>query len=257
MEQLSQSWSSIAPDVMSDGVTSSLLASFGTGVGAVPVLFTSRLSDRWRILLLSVGSGVMLSAAAFSLLMPALVLAGQSGGYGVGEVIGAVILGAAMFYGLERGLPEPELEQQAQSRHIWLFILAIALHHFPEGLAVGLGTESTHNAGIAVGVALQNLPEGLMVALALRQLGYGIGLSLGLATVSGWLEPLGGLLGVTLADLGGEIAPIGMALAAGAMLFVVLHELLPELNLKTLNSSGSVGLMTGLVMMGMVEQFLG
>ncbi|NEQ48541.1 MAG: ZIP family metal transporter [Leptolyngbya sp. SIO3F4] len=259
MEQLSQSWSSIAPNVMSDGVTSSLLASFGTGVGALPILFTSRLSERWKILLLSVGSGVMLSAAAFSLLIPALVLAGQSDGYGVGagEVVGAVIFGAAMFYGLERVLPEPALEQQAQARHIWLFVLAIALHHFPEGLAVGLGTESTHDAGIAIGVALQNLPEGLMVALALRQLGYGIGLSLGLAAVSGWLEPLGGLLGVTLIDLGGAIAPIGMALAAGAMLFVVLHELLPELNLKTLNSSGSVGLMTGLVVMGMVDQFLG
>ena len=96
-----------------------------------------------------------------------------------------------------------------------------------------------------------------MVALALRQLGYGIGFSLVLATMSGWLEPLGGLLGVTLADLGANLAPVGMALAAGAMLFVVLHELLPQLNLKTLNSSGSVGLVTGVVMMGMVEQFLG
>ncbi|MGD1936970.1 MAG: ZIP family metal transporter [Cyanophyceae cyanobacterium] len=140
---------------------------------------------------------------------------------------------------------------------MWLFVLAIALHHFPEGLAIGLGTESTHDAGIAIGVALQNLPEGLMVALALRQLGYGVGPALGFATLSGWLEPLGGWLGVTLVDLGSAIAPMGMAMAAGAMLFVVLHELLPELNLKTLNSSGSLGLMTGLVVMGMVEQFLG
>ncbi|MBT9317658.1 ZIP family metal transporter [Leptothoe spongobia] len=259
MEQLSQSWSSVASDVMSDGVMSSLLASFGTGVGAVPVLFTSQLSERWQTLLLSVGSGVMLSAAAFSLLVPALGLAGQAVGYGVGtgEVISAVILGAAMFYALERLLPEPELNQQAQSRHIWLFVLAIALHHFPEGLAVGLGTESTHDVSIAIGVGLQNLPEGLMVALALRQLGYGVGLAMALAAMSGWLEPLGGLLGVTLVDLSSEIAPVGMALAAGAMLFVVLHELLPKLNLKTLNSSGAVGLMTGVVVMGMVEQFLG
>ena len=259
MEQLSQSWSGFTTDVLTDGVTSSLVASLGTGVGAVPVLFTSRLSERWQTLLLSVGSGVMLSAAAFSLLLPAWGMAqtGMNPGVGMGAISAATTLGAAFFYGLERVLPQPDLEQNSQARHIWLFVLAIALHHFPEGLAVGLGTASTHDAGLVVGVALQNLPEGLMVALALRQLGYGIGFSLVLATMSGWLEPLGGLLGVTLADLGANLAPVGMALAAGAMLFVVLHELLPQLNLKTLNSSGSVGLVAGVVMMGMVEQFLG
>ncbi|MEM7794217.1 MAG: ZIP family metal transporter [Cyanobacteria bacterium P01_C01_bin.118] len=255
MEHLSQSWSSIAPDIMSDGVTSSLLASFGIGAGAMPVLFTSRLSERWKTLLLSIGSGVMLSAAAFSLLMPAVLLADNR--LSIVEIFSAVIVGAATFYSLEHVLPEPELTHDANSRHMWLFVWAIALHHFPEGLAIGLGMEATHDVGIVIGMALQNLPEGLMVALALRQLGYGIGLSLGLAAMSGWLEPLGGVLGVMLVDLGSAIAPIGMALAAGAMLFVVLHELLPKLNLKTLNSSGSVGLLTGVVMMGMVEQFLG
>ena len=94
-----------------------------------------------------------------------------------------------------------------------------------------------------------------MVALALRQLRYSTGFALVLATMSGWLEPLGGLLGVTLVDLGDAIAPVGMALAAGAMLFVVSHELLPKLNLKTSNSG--IGMVTGLVMMGVVEQLLG
>ncbi|MEM7067026.1 MAG: ZIP family metal transporter [Cyanobacteria bacterium P01_B01_bin.77] len=258
MEQLSQSWSNIASDAMGNGVTASLLASFGTGIGAVPVLFTSKLSERWQTLLLSIGSGIMLSAAAFSLLIPAWELAGQSAGYGVGtsEIISSATVGAVIFYGLERLLPGGALEEQTHTQHVWLFVLAIALHHFPEGLAVGLGTASTQNANIAIGVALQNLPEGLMVALALRQLGYGVGMALGAAILSGWLEPLGGFVGGTLVDLGTAIAPVGMALAAGAMVFVVLHELLPKLNLKTLNSSGSVGLVTGLVVMGMVNQFL-
>ena len=257
MEQLSQSWSDVASEVMTDGVMSSLLASFGTGVGALPVLFTSRLSERWQSLLLSVGSGVMLAAAAFSLLLPAWLLANQMAGVnqwlGNGAIAMATVTGAALFYGLANLLPEPELDQQ--SGHVWLFVLAIALHHFPEGLEVGLGTESTHDVGIAIGVALQNLPEGLMVALALRQLGYSAGFALLLAALSGWLEPLGGWLGVTLVELGAAIAPIAMASAAGAMLFVVGHELLPRLNLKTLNSS--VGMATGLVMMGVVEQLLG
>ncbi|MGD1853051.1 MAG: ZIP family metal transporter [Leptolyngbyaceae cyanobacterium] len=242
MEQLSQSWSG------TDGVTASLLASMGTGVGALPVLFTSQLSQRWKTLLLSIGSGIMLSAAAFSLLLPAL--AQQSAGAGgIGEITAAVLAGAGIFYSLERLMPTP-----GPQTRLWLFVLAIALHHFPEGLAVGLGTESTHSASIAVGVALQNLPEGLMVALALRQLGYGASLALGVAAVSGWLEPLGGWLGVTLMDA--AIAPIGMAFAAGAMLFIVIHELLPELNLKAVNSSGTVGMLTGVIAMGMVQQLL-
>ncbi|MEM9807579.1 MAG: ZIP family metal transporter [Cyanobacteria bacterium P01_D01_bin.56] len=257
MEHLSQSWSNVA----SDGVTSSLLASVGTGLGAMPVMFTSQLSERWKSILLSVGSGIMLSAAAFSLLMPAITLMEQTleANWWVQAMVIAIstATGALLFYGLEKLLPEPALEQNAQSRSIWLFVLAIALHHFPEGLAVGIGTETTHDASIAIGVALQNLPEGLMVALALRQLGYGVPVALALATVSGWLEPLGGFVGVALADVGTTIAPVGMALAAGAMLFVVIHGLLPELDFRQFNGQGPVGVMTGVVMMGMVQQFLG
>lgn len=252
MEQFSHTWSHGVAD---DGVMASLLASFGTGLGAVPVLFTSRLSDRWQTLFLSVGGGVMLAAAAFSLLIPALALAGQSPDYGLGAVAAAAVGGAALFYGLGLLLPEPGLEE-AQARHIWLFVLAIALHHFPEGLAVGVGTGSTHDPSIAVGVALQNLPEGLMVAMALRQLGYGAIAALGLATVSGWLEPLGGFLGVTLVGLNAAVAPMGMAVAAGAMLYVVWHEVLLDLNLKA-NSGATVGLVGGVMAMGMVEQLLG
>ena len=252
MEQLSQS---LPGEGIPYGVASSVLASLGTGIGAIPVLFTSQLSDRWRRLLLSVGGGVMLSAAAFSLLLPAVELSSQSADpvFGVEAVAIALALGAGLFYGLNRVLPNPELDSQAQGRRIWLFVLAIALHHFPEGLAVGLGVESTQDISIAIGVALQNLPEGLMVALALRQLGYGATVALAMAAISGWLEPLGGMLGVALASQSAAIAPVGMALAAGAMLFVVLHELLPELNLKRFNSSGSIGLMTGLLLMGVVE----
>ena len=250
MEQLAQT---LPGDGVPNGVLSSALASLGTGIGALPMLFTSQLSDRWRGLLFSVGGGVMLSAAAFSLLLPAVELSRQSTDLvsGLGSVAIALVLGAGLFYGLDKVLPEPELDSQAEGRQIWLFVLAIALHHFPEGLAVGLSAESTQDLSLAIGVALQNLPEGLMVALALRQLGYGAATSIGLAAVSGWLEPVGGLFGVALAGWGSAIAPVGMALAAGAMLFVVLHELLPTLDLKQLNSSGAMGLTVG-ILIGLV-----
>lgn len=255
MEHLSQSWSNVA----ADGVASSALASLGTGLGALPVVFTSQLSDRWKAVLLSVGSGVMLSAAAFSLLMPAFGLMGNTmSWWGKGLTLSmAMVLGAAIFYGLETLLPEPTLDEPSQMRSIWLFVLAIALHHFPEGLAVGLGVATTHDATVAIGIALQNLPEGLMVALALRQLGYGAAVAVVLATISGWLEPLGGVVGVALADVGATIAPLGMALAAGAMIFVVLHGVLPSVKLTPPHGQGPVGLLAGVLMMGMVQQFLG
>lgn len=253
MEQLSQHWS----NSLSDGLLASSLASLGTGIGALPVLFTAQLSDRTHNLLLSIGSGVMLSAAAFSLLLPATELASHQLGLALGILVVALSLtvGASLFYGLSHCLPKPELDNSAPG--IWLFVLAIALHHFPEGLAVGLSTASTQDWTVAIGVGVQNLPEGLMVALALRELGYGAVVALGFATVSGWLEPLGGLLGASLAGMGTTmIAPMGMALAAGAMLFVVLHELLPELHLQQLRSSAGAGLITGLLVMGLVEQMV-
>ncbi|MEM9451841.1 MAG: ZIP family metal transporter [Cyanobacteria bacterium P01_E01_bin.6] len=249
-----------------DGVAVSAIASLGTGLGAIPVLFTSHLSDRLRTLFLSIGGGVMVSAAAFALLLPALRLSQQSAhpGSQLELVAIALGLGGALLYALEAVLPQPTITEQSEhdadrthGRQIWLFVLAIALHHFPEGLAVGLSTASTQDMGVAIGVGLQNIPEGLMLALALRELGYGASFSLAMATISGWLEPLGSALGIVIAGLSTAIAPVGMAMAAGAMLFVVFHELLPELSLKRMNSSGSVGLVTGLLVMSVVEQIAG
>ncbi|NEQ96090.1 MAG: ZIP family metal transporter [Cyanothece sp. SIO2G6] len=260
--------SSIAlPWDLPSGVVLSTLASLGTGLGSLPVLFTSRLGDRWRTLLFSVGSGVMIAAAAFSLLWPALSMATQ--GYdmvtGIGVVAIATLTGAALPYGIEAVLPEPEVSlpmgtgtnvAQNNLRGLWLFVMAIALHHLPEGLAVGLGTESTQDLGIALGIALQNVPEGLMVALALRELGYGIGPAMVVATVSGWLEPLGGLIGVILIDWSLAIAPIGMALAAGVMVFVVVRDLLPQLNGWQMQDGAYVGLTIGIAIMGMVAMMV-
>lgn len=239
------------------GLLSSAIASLGTGLGALPIVVTEQLSDRWRNRLLSVGGGIMLASAGLSLLWPALQLVGQEPDpiiavFGVGF---ALVLGGSLLYGL--GLVMPEAEGQPDHRHIWLFVLAIALHHFPEGLAVGLGMATTHDLSIAIGVGLQNLPEGLMVALALQELGHGIGFAVVMATLSGWLEPLGGLLGGVLATGSSTLVPMAMALAAGAMFFVVFHDLLPTLHLKSIKSDRMVGLAVGLLMMAVIEQGVG
>ena len=242
-----------------DGVTSSAVASLGTGVGAFPILFARGLSDRWRNRLLSGGAGVMLASAAFSLVWPALELSSHWSQPVMGWVAVAIALclGGLLIYGIEKGFADAETIDSGDKRHLWVFVLAIALHHFPEGLAVGLGMTANQDISIAIGVGLQNLPEGLLVALACRELGYGVGLALLMATLSGWLEPLGGAMGGVLANGSVAMVPLGMALAAGAMLFVVWHELLPTLRIKSLFDEGAMGLVTGLVVMGVIEQVVG
>ena len=259
---MAQLASSITPDAgfhfLPDGMASSAVASIGTGVGAIPIIFTGELSDRWRNRLLSVGSGVMLASAAFSLVWPALDLASHTPVPMLGfiEVAIALLLGGLFLYGLETWFSCSNTTDQSNNRHLWLFVLAIALHHFPEGLAVGIGMTANHDLSLAIAVGLQNLPEGLMVALACRELGYSVGTALVMATLSGWLEPLGGAIGGALAHGGMSVVPIGMALAAGAMLFVVWHELLPSLHLKSFTGENSIGLVTGLLVMGLITQVI-
>ena len=257
----------LSPDTgfhfLPDGVGASALASIGTGVGAIPIVFTGDLSDRWRNRFLSVGSGVMLASAAFSLIWPALDWVGHSPDplLGLGEVAIAFVLGGLFLYGLESWMsvdetPGPDGTAQGNDRHLWVFVLAIALHHFPEGLAVGLGMAANHDLSLAIGVGLQNVPEGLMVALACRELGYGLGISLMMATLSGWLEPLGGAMGGVLANSSISVVPMGMALAAGAMLFVIWQEVLPTLQLKSFTGENSIGLVMGMLVMGLVEHVI-
>lgn len=257
----------LSPDAgfpfLPDGVGASALASIGTGIGAIPIVFTGDLSDRWRNRFLSVGSGVMLASAAFSLIWPALDWVGHSPDplLGLGEVAIAFFLGGLFLYGLELWMPvdetpEPDTITHGNDCHLWMFVLAIALHHFPEGLAVGLGIVANQDFSLAIGVGLQNLPEGLMVALACRELGYSLGVSLMMATMSGWLEPLGGAMGGLLANSSISVVPMGMALAAGAMLFVIWQEVLPNLQLKSFTGENSLGLVTGLIVMGLIDHVI-
>ncbi|MEO0867047.1 MAG: hypothetical protein AAFY17_01125 [Cyanobacteria bacterium J06642_11] len=121
-------------------------------------------------------------------------------------------------------------------------------HTWSNIAADGVTASLLASAGTGIGA--------IPIVFTSQQLGYSIPLALVLATVSGWLEPLGGLIGVALATVGTTIAPMSMALAAGAIVFVVLHELLPELNLKQFNAQGSAGVVTGAAMMGMMQQWL-
>ncbi len=240
-----------------------------TALGAVPVLFGKSPSRTMRDMSLGFAAGVMLSASFFSLIIPALEAASQRYGEGVIPASIAVIgilAGMVVVAWLNEALPHEhfttgrEGPESAALRQIWLFIIAITIHNFPEGLAVGVGFGANGLSGgmpLAIGIGLQNLPEGLAVAVALLGEGYGRFKSFGIAALTGLIEPVGGLLGATLISFSEPFLPWGLAFAAGAMLYVISHEIIPETHRRGHQNHATIGLAIGLVIMLFLDVWLG
>jgi ZIP family zinc transporter len=237
------------------GAISSLLAGLATGAGAIPVLITRRVSDRLLDVMLGFAAGVMLAATSFSLIVPAIDLGGPW------VAVFGVVLGALVLHFVDRLVPHfhPALGAEgppSKLSRVWLFVLAITIHNFPEGLAVGVSFGSgdvTAGLVIATAIGLQNMPEGLAVALPLLREGYSRGKSLLYATLTGLVEPVGGLLGVAMVFVFQPILPLGLAFAAGAMLFVISDEIIPESHRKGFEREATFGLIAGFVVMMLLD----
>lgn len=233
------------------GSIASLAAGLATGVGAIPILFTRRISDRLLDVMLGFSAGVMLAATSFSLIVPAIDLSGPL------VAVFGLVLGALVLHLFDRFIPHFHPFLGAEGRpsklpRVWLFVLAVTIHNFPEGLAVGVSFGSGDVAAglvIAMAIGLQNMPEGLAVALTLLREGYSRGKSLWYAILTGIVEPVGGLLGVALVSISQPILPLGLAFAAGAMLFVVSDEMIPESHRKGFAREATFGLIAGFVVM--------
>lgn len=258
---------------MSDIVWIGLLASLGaglmTGVGALPVLAGRRPSARWNDTMLGFAAGVMLSASYFSLILPGLAAAeAQQGGRFAAAVLAAagIALGALFVAGLNRALPHEHFVAGREGvgaegvARIWLFVLAITIHNFPEGLAVGVGFGGGNVANgmtLAIGIGLQNAPEGLAVAVALVGLGYSRLFAVAVATATGLVEPVGGLVGVVAVHASEAVLPWGLTFAAGAMLFIISHEIIPETHRRGHQTAATAGLMVGVIAMMLLDVTLG
>lgn len=237
------------------GSVASLLAGLATGAGALPVIFTRKVSDKLLDVMLGFSAGVMLAATSFSLIIPSIDL----GGLWI-AVLG-ILLGAVVLHLLDRSIPHFHPMRGAEgpsSRlpRVWLFVLAITIHNFPEGLAVGVsfgGGDLAAGFVIALAIALQNMPEGLAVALPLLREGYSRGRSLWYGTLTGLVEPVGGLLGVALVTIFRPILPWALAFAAGAMLFVVSDEMIPESHRKGFEREATFGLVAGFIIMMLLD----
>ncbi|MCK9539666.1 ZIP family metal transporter, partial [Dokdonella sp.] len=188
------------------------------------------------------------------------------GQWGAGLLVGlAILAGAAAIMVLERILPHehfikgPEGRQSARLRRTWLFVFAIALHNLPEGLAIGVawGNDAAHGQVMTTGIALQDLPEGLVVALALIAAGYGRAMAITVGMASGLVEPLGAVFGASVVLGMPHLLPVGLGFAAGAMLFVVSHEVIPESHRQGHETLATGGLMIGFVLMMLLDTALG
>lgn len=256
--------------IIAIGFLASLAAGMATGVGALPALFLKNISGRAQDALLGFAAGVMLAASFFSLILPALDAAQEKGAtevVAVSIVIGGILLGVAAIWLINENLPHehfimgPDGKAASPSlRRIWLFVIAITLHNFPEGLAVGVGFgghDIANGTSLAIGIGLQNAPEGLAVAVALLGQGYSRLRSFWVALLTGLVEPVGGLIGVAAVTLAEPLLPWGLAFAAGAMIFVISHEIIPETHRRGYENYGTIGLIIGLVVMMFLDVVLG
>lgn len=251
------------------GFVGSLAAGMMTTVGALPVLFGRVPSERMRDGLLGFAAGVMLAASFFSLIIPSLDISTER--YGEGAIpaaiaVAGILLGVIAVALLNRYMPHEHFVQGregpnvASLRRIWLFVIAITIHNFPEGLAVGVGFgggDFDQGLPLAIGIGLQNAPEGLAVAVALMGENYSRRRAFTIAALTGMVEPLGGLLGAGAVALAEPLLPWGLVFAAGAMLYVISHEIIPETHRRGFQNEATTGLTIGLVVMLFLDVWLG
>lgn len=244
-----------------------------TALGAATVFFFKKdIPHGMQRAFLGFAAGVMIAASVWSLLIPAMEMAENAGSPAWIPTAGGFVLGAAFLLVLDRLLPhlhpgssEPEGMKSSLARTTML-VLAVTLHNVPEGLAVGLafglaGESSAMSLSgalaLSLGMALQNFPEGAAISLPLKKEGLSNTRSFVYGALSGIVEPIAGVLGVLAAGAVTGIMPWLLAFAAGAMIYVVVEELIPEANLGEHSHTGTLSVMLGFLVMMVLDVALG
>lgn len=245
-----------------------------TAAGAAMVfLFKGTIHNGFRRAFLGFAAGVMVAASVWSLLIPAIEMAEEQGRTGWLPAAGGFVLGALFLLALDSLLPHlhPGSKDAEGIPTRWgrstLLVLAVTLHNIPEGMAVGLacalaagGSQTVTVASaltLALGMGLQNFPEGAAVSLPLRQEGASRARSFWMGAFSGLVEPLGGVVAVLVAGRFVPALPWMLAFAAGAMVYVVVEELIPEAHLGEHSHTGTGGVLLGFLVMMVLDVALG
>ena len=235
------------------------MAGLGTGIGGLLVFLVRKVSPRFVDCSLGFAAGVMLAATFFSLLVPSIEIGG------IWRTTAGILLGTIFFTLAEKATPHlhrvtGQKGPTTQLSKLWLFIFAIAIHNFPEGIAVGVGfAGGDMKAGLvlSIGILLQNVPEGLAVALPLLKESSTKRKAFLIALLTGLVEPVGGIMAVSITSVAIFLLPYGLSFAAGAMLFVISEEIIPETHSRGYAREATLGLIGGFILMMILESLIG
>ena len=241
---------------------------------AMVFLFRGKVNEKIQRIFLGFAAGVMIAASVWSLLIPAIDRAEKAGGIGWIPAAGGFLLGILFLLLMDQFLPhlhagseEPEGVNTSWKRTT-LLVMAVTLHNIPEGMAVGLsfalaaqeagaGTSLMAAFALALGIGIQNFPEGAAISLPLRQEGVPAWKAFLMGSLSGIVEPVFGILVVLAAGGMGPVMPWLLSFAAGAMMYVVVEELIPEAHLGEHSNIGTLGVMAGFLIMMILDVALG
>lgn len=251
-----------------------LIPFIGTTAGAACVFFMRR-QPHYLVQrsLTGFAAGVMTAASVWSLLIPAMEQSANMGRFSFLPAAGGFILGILFLLMLDRVIPHmhmnsdtPEGSRSSLSKNTML-LLAVTLHNIPEGMAVGVvyaglasGGANISAAGalaLSLGIAIQNFPEGAIISLPLRSSGMGKGKAFLLGILSGAVEPAAAVLTVLLSGLVVPVLPYLLSFAAGAMIYVVVEELIPEMSGEPHSNIGTISFAAGFVIMMSLDCALG
>jgi len=242
---------------MQAALIGSLISAMATVIGALPILFIKRLSEQWKDTLIAFTAGIMVSAATSSLIPQAIE---ESNPYllTLGLLMGVVVLDL-----IEKSTPHLHVENlgfESMSNQTLLVIIALSLHNIPEGLSTGFSYASANESLgfiVALAIGVQNMPEGLILAVFLVHSHVSRLKSLLLVTLTGLMELLSAFVGYFAAGSISSIIGLGLAFAAGAMLFIVYKELIPESHGHGYERQSTYSFIAGLLVMIYITHFFG
>lgn len=251
-----------------------LLPLLGTSLGAALVFFLKKtLSPPVEKMLLGFASGVMIAASVWSLLIPAIEMAAEQGKSGWASPSLGFILGILFLMLLDKLIPHLHPEQdvpegmRAKLKKTTMMVFAVTLHNIPEGMAVGVVFAGAimGNAGItavgatvlALGIAIQNFPEGAIISMPLRGRGMSKLKAFACGFMSGIVEPIAAVITIFLTNTVISVLPYLLSFAAGAMIYVVVEDLIPEAQTGNRTDIGTIGVAAGFIIMMILDVALG
>ena len=232
--------------------------------GAVIGFIFKKVTHRFADIVMSFAAGIMLAAAVIGLVLPSIELGGK---WGLAYTIGGIFLGAFCLNLMDKLIPhlhriagnDNESHNNANLNKVLLFVLAIAIHNLPEGIAAGVGFGTGDNGQaflIASGIALQNIPEGMIIIGPMLAAGISPRKTLVCAIATGLVEVVGTLIGYLAVNIASVVLPIALAFAGGTMLYVISDEMIPETHAHGSERGATYALLAGFCLMLAMSHYL-